>query len=411
MVVAISLLMVVLAAVGLEMGSALRLSRNNRNRSIAANLASAEMDIVRSTDFGALPIGRTTSNPVVDGTGYTLIRDSVWVPQDTTTGPCDAATGAKPAFLRVDVAITWADMAGTKQVESQTVLTPPVGTYDRYTGNIGVKVKDSRDLPAGGHLVTATGTGYSSSQVTSGDGCAFFAFLPAGTYTLSLATTGYVDGQGNATPSKTVAVGVGGTIKATFEYERAATAVLTLSGTDNGTVPPAVPVSLANNGFTSSVKTFAGSGSPRTLANLYPYTSGYQYFAGSCADADPEGRKPDGSAIYPGAGRLPPFSVSGGATATGSLQLPSVDVQVNDSAGAGVAGAVVTAEHAPDSRCGGGERLPAGSTDSSGKIRVSLPFGTWTFSATKGVLNGSSSPGTSLSPLVAGTDPATVVIK
>lgn len=415
MVAAMTLLMVVLAAVGLQMGSALTLSRNNRHRSVAANLASREMDVVRSTDFSELPIGRTTTTTSVDGITYTLVRDSEWVAQSTTAGPCDGGTAATASLLRVNVAITWPDMAGTKQVESQTVLTPPVGSYDPYSGNIAVKVLDREGRPAAGHLVTVTGTAASGSQVTTADGCAFFAFLPAGTYTARLGTTGFVNGQGSPTPSTTPTVTVGKTVQTQFDYDRAATAQITLSGSSEGTVPSSVALSLVNS--TLGTKTFPGSGSPRTIGSLFPYKTGYEYFAGSCADADPEGQLPPpaSGARYPGANRPTALSVPPASTATGSLQLPSVDVEVRNANVSGypkVPGAVVTAVHAPDSRCATGETLPAGTTDNNGKVRVSLPYGAWSYTATKaGFSNSGTYPAApALSPLDNGMYQATVYV-
>ena len=411
MVVAITLLMVAVAGLGLEMGSALSLSRNNRHRSIGANLASREMDLVRSADFNTLPAGRVTAPADVDGTVFTVIRDSEWVAQDTSTGPCDAVAGTRPAFLRVSVFITWPDMAGTKPVESQTVLTPPAGSYDRYTGNIGAKIRDRDGRPAAGHLVTATGPGYTSSQVTTADGCAFFAFVPTGDYAIEVETLGNVDGQGNPAPTKTVTVTVGNTTPAQFDYDRASIVALTLVGKEGGTVPSSVPVTLANGALLpDKLKVFGGSGSPRSMANLYPYNNGYEYFAGSCADADPEGQDPGGTGpLYPGAARPEALSVTPGATVTGTLELPSVDVQVLR-LGVPVVGATVTAVHAADSICGSGESLGAGLTGVDGKLRVSLPYGKWSFSAQVGPDSGTSSVDTELRPDTALVQDATVVI-
>jgi type II secretory pathway pseudopilin PulG len=80
LVVAISLLSLSVLALTLQMSSAMTVSRNNRNRSIAANLASREMDLVRSAKFSTLPLGLTTSAYPLDGVTYTIKRASQLVP-------------------------------------------------------------------------------------------------------------------------------------------------------------------------------------------------------------------------------------------------------------------------------------------------------------------------------------------
>ncbi len=54
MVIAIFIFAMVITGVGVGMSSALNLTRQNRNRSIAANLAAQQMDTIRSTDFDTL---------------------------------------------------------------------------------------------------------------------------------------------------------------------------------------------------------------------------------------------------------------------------------------------------------------------------------------------------------------------
>jgi len=409
-VMAMSLLMVILAGLGLEMGSALTLTRNNRNRSIAANLASGEMDLVRSSDFTTLPTGRTTSTATVDATTYTIARDSEWVAQNSTTGPCDGSGSTKPALLRVTVAVSWPDMAGTQPVRSQSALTPPVGAYDRYTGNIAVRVRDRDGNPAPSHQVIATTGASTTSQLTTADGCAFFAFLSPGAYQVTVQTPGSVDRQGASVPSSTATVGVGATSSVDFDYDRAASIALTMSGASGGAVPSSMAVTLANGGLLpNEVKSFTGSGSPRTIADLFPFANGYQYWAGSCADADPEAQDPNGGgALYPGATRPDPISVGPGLVFSGSLVLASVDVKVVDSLNNSLAGVAVTAHHDPDTSCASGEDLAAGTTDANGMLRVALPYGTWSLRVAAGSASGSSS--VTVSPLSADLLTTTVVV-
>ncbi len=102
----------VTAGVAVGMGSALGLTRNNRNRSIAANLAAKEMDVVRSTKFSSLPLTPQSRDEAVSGVQYTIARTTEWVTRDGTSGVCNPPSGTALAFLKVLVTVTWPDMQG-----------------------------------------------------------------------------------------------------------------------------------------------------------------------------------------------------------------------------------------------------------------------------------------------------------
>src|ERR1700712_4775852 len=93
LVVAVGVFAILASALFAGIASALNLNRNNRNRSVSANLASQEMDTIRSTDFTSLPLGLTTSTQTVNGVSYTVQRETEWTSTSASTGPCDAAGG------------------------------------------------------------------------------------------------------------------------------------------------------------------------------------------------------------------------------------------------------------------------------------------------------------------------------
>lgn len=384
LLVAMSLFVVLVGAAVLGVSSALNVTRQNRNRSIAAHLASQEMDSVRTAaieDFKALPLGRVESTENVDGVPYTVQRDTEWVTEDANSGACDGISGPRLAFLRVDVSVLWPNMQGVLPVGSSTVLTPPVSTYDPYTGHIAVKVLDRDAQPQAGLLVTLTWATGSTFQTTTAEGCAFFAYLAPGDYTVSLGTIGYVDGQGNPVPSQPAVVTVGAVSSVQFDYDLASTLELALAGDQGGLVPADVAVTLANTHLLPlGMRTFPGVGSVRTITSLFPYLDGYQAWTGECADADPEGEKSDGSGpYYPGAQRPEPLPTTPGGITPGTVVAKSVDVHVEDDTGVPLNGAVVVATHAPDAGCGAGSVLTLGVTDASGDLRAALPYGLWTF--------------------------------
>jgi prepilin-type N-terminal cleavage/methylation domain-containing protein len=379
LMISLAVFAIVIGAVSTSLSSALNTTRTNRDRSTAAHLASQEMDVIRSTDFATLPLGLVQSTVNVDAVPFTVRRESSWVGYSATSDPCTSATGSVPAYMRVTVSVTWPDMSGTRPVESQTVITPPVGSFSPTTGHTGVTVFDRDGAPAAGHVVRITGP-VISSQTTTTDGCAFFAYLPPGAYTVGLDTLGYVDGQGNPTPSQPASVTVSNTTTIQFDYDQAATLDLTLAGRFGGTIPPAIPVALGNTKLLpAGTKIFPGTGNPRTIPGLFPYADGYQAWAGDCADADPEGQRPGGAgAFYPGASRGAAHTVTPGQTTTGTVLMGTTRVIVQRR-GPPLPGATVVARHAPDAGCPAGNLLTLGTTNLVGMLITAIPYGNWTY--------------------------------
>lgn len=390
MVVAILVFAILIVGVTATMSTSLNMVRNNRNRSVAANLASQEMDTVRSTDFTDLPVGQTVTVQNVDTVPYTITRETEWVTKNASAGACDAPPGSRPAYLRVNVEVTWPSMSGIPPVDAHTILTPPVGAYDPNTGHIAVKVVDRDGFGEGGVSVAIAGP-QNASQLTNSDGCAFFAFIPAGTYTVTASTGGYVDLQGVATPSQPASVAVGATTSVQFQYDRAATLQLTMAGSVFGSpAPSSLTVSLYNTHILpNGVKSFPGAGNPRTISGQFPYADGYEVWAGDCAEADP--------ASYPGGSRTT-VAVNPGSTSAATVPLPEIRITVQQDLGGGTM-APVPGKQVSAVGCGGADNFSIGQTDSGGQIVFALPYGTWQIS----VDGGSVYFGTV--PLVPGTDP------
>jgi hypothetical protein len=403
LVVAITLFALIMMGVAASVATGLNLTRNNRDRSVAANLASQEMDIVREANFTSLS-ARTVTQTVGTVT-YTIRRDLTWVAKSATAGPCDAS-GGTPQLLRVHVQVTWPDMNGVIPVVSDSTIAPPVGTYDPNTGHIAVKVLDANADGQENAIVSVTGP-QNKTLTTNTQGCAFFAFLPAGTYTVTLNTTGYVDRQSNATPAQTLGVSVGQISSVQFDYDQSASIVATLTPTAGGTVPNDLPVTLANTAYLpNGIRPFTGTGTARTIPNLFPSTDGYQAWVGQCADADPEGIKIVGTtnygAYWPNADRDPAVAPPAGGSASVNVTVPTAVLTVKNSTGAVVPGVTVVATHAADNICTG-ETHTLGVTNASGQITTALPYGHWSVSVTGRTAVGGTWPTLVLDPNASST--------
>ncbi|MCZ7536380.1 MAG: prepilin-type N-terminal cleavage/methylation domain-containing protein [Acidimicrobiia bacterium] len=408
MVMALSLFGIIMLGIATTVDSGLNLTRNNRNRSVAANLAAQEMDLVRTSNFVTLAPASTVQE--VGDVPYTVNRELTWVPKSASNGPCDGS-GGSPQLLRVRVSVTWPSMRGVTPVVSDSAMTPPVGAYDPNTGHIAVKVLDRDAAPSFGSSVTATGP-ETRTLPTNSDGCAFFAYLTPGTYTVSLNTTGYVDRQGSPVPNQVVGVSVGVTSSAQFDYDQSSSLALTLVPDAGGVVPADIPVTLGNTIFLPvGTKLVPGSGDNRTLSDLFPAADGYEAWTGGCADADPQGERPGGEGPYwPGALRTAPFAMTPGGTETGSVTLRSIEIEVDDGFGAPVTGATVVATHDADEVCASGATHTLGVTDLDGELTAGLPYGAWELS-----VNGRTAlpqwPTVALDPTESTTPAAQVVVE
>ena len=181
LIVAMSVFALVVLAISASIDSGLTLTRNNRQRSVAANLASQEMDTVRSAPFTTLTARTVTQ--VVDGSSYTTVRELTWVPKSATNGPCDGSNSS-PALLRVRVTVTWPNMRGVKPVVTDTPARAARGRVQRELGPHRGARCSTRRPPAQFGDVGADHRADDADLPTNSDGCAFFAFLPSGTYTV-----------------------------------------------------------------------------------------------------------------------------------------------------------------------------------------------------------------------------------
>ena len=133
LMVAITVFALLMAAAALGMNGALNLTRNNRQRAVAANLAATQVDKIQAMDFNAINVGFTQTTQQVDAITYTIKINTEWVGPSTLTSDCAGGANANPAYLRASVSIEWPNMGGAKAVQDQTLVTPPIGTRSSWS--------------------------------------------------------------------------------------------------------------------------------------------------------------------------------------------------------------------------------------------------------------------------------------
>lgn len=361
---------------------------------VAGNLATQMLEKIIGQPFSTT--ASQVSAPIVTtqtsgGVSYTLTQTTQWVTQGSTTSDCSVGSGpGSEQLLQVQVAVRWPQMKGSTPVTAATTLTPPVGAYQTSSGNISVGVLNAAANPAAGVTVTITNlsTKQQMSIVTPSDGCAFFAFIATGSYKVSLQASGYVDSQEVSSPTKTTSVTSGQTSVVGFnEYDQASTIVASFPAT--APLPAGnIPLALDNTGLDvrpyDVSPTPALTGGTETVAPLFPYTSGYDIWSGSCAYNDPGGVTSSSNPIYPGAPPPPLVTMTPGQSSSVTVPMQPIAVKVSHN-GSPVSGASITAVEDDPSPCAS-PSYTLTATDSNGSSLTELPYGQYMVTAMAGSL-------------------------
>lgn len=408
-VVSAMVLMLFAAGVAGLIGAGLRVSKSDKQRVAAADLAGRELEIARdafrASDANALalvdqgPVVNANPLPeggyVVDGTAYSVRRTAQFAPTGTGASACDGGAAVTYPNVRLAVDVTWPQMGSVAPVHVDSIITPTKKVLDSGYAFVAVKVLTQAAAPSPGRTVRAVGP-VSVTGSTDASGCAVLGLSSAGTYTVSLSEAGYVDSAGNPSPTRNVSVTAGSFQALSVTYDRAASARVRLQPAVGGHVLPSpLPyVAVGNTSLATASRTLAvpAASDTVTVAGLPPFSDGYTAFGGGCPDADPTGP--------PTGGTLTKTVIAPGQQQDLTASLPAVTVTLARAAGssAPLAGVTVTATHAAG--CPSGQDvLQLGTTDSSGVLRASLPYGSWTVRAGTGATTFTPAPSTLAQPV------------
>ena len=275
------------AAVGASRGSA-----NDRHRSVAATLAQQDQERMRAFKATDLSNYRASRPVTVAGTTYTVDSRGRWV--SDSSGLLSCSSGSSSAnYLHITSSVSWPSMGSLKPIVLRSLVAPPNGSLAANKGSLAVKITDNATNPISGQSLTL-GAPANISDTTDSSGCAVFGGVTEGNYTLSFSQAGYVDVGGNNAVSKTVSVTAGTTTTENIEYAQAG-AIDVSFDTKVGSFPvqaaQAQSLTVAHSNLPApGRRTFDPAGfshSTISATSLFPFTSGYNVYAGSCAANDP----------------------------------------------------------------------------------------------------------------------------
>lgn len=376
-VVSAMLLVIVALGVFTAFDAGTRATAQERHRARAQSIAEGDVERMRGMRVADLSSLDATRTVTFDGMNYTVRSRAIFVNEPAVTSTCAAGTGSRD-LIQVTSTVTWSSIGTRPPVTVSSLVSPPNGSVVPNSGSLLASVKDSRAAGMSGVTMTGSGAG-SFSGTTAAGGCVLWRNLPAGNYTLNFsgAAAGKVDPDGASPTGQTVSVVAGGTNTVDYVFDSPGriqnVAFTTRDYSNNLDATTWDSMVVDQTGMTTSrVFTGARALNLSTPTTLFPFTSPYSVYTGTCGDNNPGGGNGLGSSLVP----------VGGSVTGPTLQMPSLQVTLwsgssSSSPGSRVSGGDVTAF---DDNCDVQRTLTTSTNsngqvpDASGRPMINLPY-------------------------------------
>jgi len=371
-----AVLAVVVLGVYAGLDGTIALSGQNKSRTVAAALAQQDQEQLRAQRATQLSNFAGTRKVTVSGVEYTVESRTTWISDASGTESCSSQS-KRADYLKISSEVTSPAMSG-KPVRMVSVVAPPAGGLGGARGNIAVQLVNETGMPVEGVAVAVTPG--AASQTTNSVGCAFFGHLTAGTYDARFSRGGWVNPAGATDVMLTGSAVTGTTSTLSESYAQAARVSVnfgTINESGNTVTAQHRVATFGNPGLPQpGTRSFPVQNPQETIdaTGLFPFTSGYGVYAGSCASASPANYSQDYWSNYPGYATTGP----GSATAV-TVIVPTIRAAVRRG-GVVVSGARVVVR-ATGAGCTDSATL---TTDSRGFVDVPMPFGPYSVCADNG---------------------------
>jgi Tfp pilus assembly protein PilV len=282
----------VIASIGIfsALEAAGRAGQDQRERAQAYQVAQQDQARMRAIKATQLLDYANTRTVTVDDTNFTVKSSSKIVTDSTGTQTCDSGT-ASADYLTITSTVTWPTIGTRPPVVIQSIIAPPNGTFDESTGALAVAVQDGQGLGVPNIALSGTGAG-SFSGMTGDNGCAIFANLPAGNYTLTPSASTYVDKDGNQPGPVTTSVVAQSTNSVALQLDRPGSIDVTfLTKVGSTLVPSQSDTIVAFNTGMTTAETFGTVGTEASTLSatpLFPFSSPDTVYAGTCTGNNPQ---------------------------------------------------------------------------------------------------------------------------
>ena len=313
-----------------------RSASDSRNHTMAQALAMEDQARLRSMRISSLNGLNQPYEVTLDGTTFSITSTGPFVNNISQTASCTSGQTSAD-YIRIASSVTWNALGKTRPaVTMQSIVSPSNGSLDPGHGTLTFSAINAAGLPLAGLGLSGTGPG-NFSGTTDATGCANFADLPAGNYTVAASAPGLVDKEGKAPTTLSPSPGViaSGTQTVTVQYDKPGALETNFKYRVGNTITFKTSEQKSIGAFNSGMKEpkFASSGSNPApsikLTGLFPFTSLYAVYAGSCASNNPN---PTSNPEAPGAAGVTSVTVPAGGTAPmATIQVPALNLVVKKS--------------------------------------------------------------------------------
>lgn len=348
----VSGILLVIAAVGVfnAFDAGTRSSAEQRHRAQAEGLAQADLARLRTMRISDLANLNQTKVVTIEKTPYTVKSAAEFQTDNAGTSSCKPGE-ASADYVEIRSTVTWPSIGTRAPVVAQSLVAPPNGSISAKSGSLAVQIENAANGGVEGVGLNGSGAG-TFSGVTGPNGCLIFGDLPAGNYTLTLSGSGLVNKDGKAPEPQPTSVVEESTNTLALQYDFGGSVAVKFETTVGGElVPSNADAVVAFNSGMQEARVFGTPGTPQaevTATPLFPFTSAYSVYAGSCVENNPVVGEtaPEGAVgeaivsakgITPVTIELPPLNLTAwsGTEAAPGAPAPGAQVKVTDAKCAG----------------------------------------------------------------------------
>ncbi|HEY1360403.1 MAG TPA: hypothetical protein VGF21_19025 [Thermoleophilaceae bacterium] len=383
--VLVSAVLVALSAIGVftALDSASATSGRDKAKNIASQLAESDQERMRQMRLSQINNLRETRTETSDGDSFTVTSRADWVNDASGTQSC---TGSNTSFdyLKIRSTVTWSGMGSAKPVVEDSLRSVPNGSFSATQGSLAIQISDRTGTGLSGVAVSVAGA-KNFNETTNSNGCIFIGYIPAGTYTISFGQSGYVESQQPNASNVVDSVVIQGqqTASQQYLYDRAGIAQVNFqttasvgSGTVQNTTGDAFTVANTGLGIPAyesyTRTTSSGTMTSGATATLFPFSSGYNAYAGGCSQADP-------TLAANGSQATNPLTVPPGGTSTlVNVRMPRLQARLANVGSSSSTSKIVFKPTTPGCTGLASYSVTNANGNSPAAVSLPLPYGTYT---------------------------------
>jgi Tfp pilus assembly protein PilV len=300
-----------------------RSAAQQRARTQEYSLAQEDQARLRSMRISSLKNLKEVRSVTLNGAVFQVESTGAFVNNSSGASSC-AENESSPDYVRIASKVKQKSGLGTP-VALESIVSPSSGSLDPSHGSLVVSATNGKGGALSNLVLTGSGSASFSGE-TDSNGCAIFADLPAGTYTLTPSGFGLIDVNGKTPSGQEVQISGNQTQRVQLQLDQPGGLrvpfIYKLGSTTYQTVPTYVAAFNSDLGATAksfepSAETVAGT-KYAVLSTLFPFKTAYTLYAGTCEGDQPSESKAMTTAVV----------VAGKTETASQVQMPTLEVTV-----------------------------------------------------------------------------------